>query len=209
VLAEQAAGERIAVLAPLVRGRKGEYQKELEQARRGGFLRARIDGRLVELEPGLRLAKQRRHTVEIVVDRLTAGRAAAPRLADSLETALRLAGGLAAAVRESRLTAPPAAGKGGGRGAVAPGEDWLFSERAACPECGVAFDELAPRLFSFNSPYGACPACSGLGTHLEIDPELVVPDPDLSLAAGRWSRGARPWPPGTPASCGRWPRTSR
>ena len=189
-LAEQADGERIAVLAPLVRGRKGEYQKELEQARRSGFLRARIDGRVVELSEGLRLAKQKRHTVEIVVDRLTAGRAAAPRLADSLETALRLAGGLASAVRESRLAAAPA------KGARAPGEDWLFSERAACPDCGVAFDELAPRLFSFNSPYGACAACSGLGTHLEIDPDLVVPDPALSLADGAiepWSKTMASW----------------
>jgi excinuclease ABC subunit A len=188
----QAAGERVAILAPLVRGRKGEYAKELDQARKAGFLRARIDGQIVELEEGMRLAKQTRHVIEIVVDRLTVNEGAARRIADSLETALRLSEGLASVARESTIaaTAP-----GSRRIGSAAAEDWLFSERAACPECGIAFDDLAPRLFSFNSPYGACPTCSGLGTGLEPDPDLIVPDPrkPLETAIEPWRRTMSSW----------------
>jgi excinuclease ABC subunit A len=191
-LLEQAAGERVAIMAPRVRGRKGEYAKELEQARRAGFLRARIDGEVIELAEGMRLDKQRRHTVEILVDRLTVNAGAARRIADSLETALRLTEGLASVAREATLSAAAPAGR---RRAAAPAEDWLFSERAACPECGIAFDDLAPRLFSFNSPYGACPTCGGLGTGLEPDPDLVVPDSakPLATAVEPWRRMMSSW----------------
>src|SRR5262245_524090 len=184
LVSEQARGERIAILAPLVRGRKGEYQKELDQARRSGFLRARIDGRVTELAEGMRLDKQKRHTVEILVDRFTVSADNARRLADSLETALRLTGGTASAVRDSRLEAATENDAKRTTMQAEPAVDWFFSEGAACPDCGISVGEMAPRLFSFNSPFGACPACSGLGTRLEVDLDLVVPDPTKSLAEG-------------------------
>ncbi|MGH7727141.1 MAG: excinuclease ABC subunit UvrA [Candidatus Eiseniibacteriota bacterium] len=161
----QGEGERVTVLAPIVRGRKGEYRKEIDDARRQGYLKARIDGATVDLEDGMRLAKTKRHTMEIVVDRLTVEEKNKRRLADSLETALRLANGVAAVAREK-------------------GEDWLFSQSAACVTCGRSYDELAPRLFSFNSPYGACKECDGLGTSLEVDAKLVIPDASKSVAEG-------------------------
>ncbi len=161
----QGGGERVTVLAPIVRGRKGEYRKELEDARKQGYLKARIDGASVDLEEGMRLAKTKRHTIEIIVDRLTLEEKNKRRLADSLETALRLANGVAAAAREK-------------------GSEWLFSQSAACVTCGRSYDELAPRLFSFNSPYGACKACDGLGTSLEVDAKLVIPDPGRTVADG-------------------------
>jgi excinuclease ABC subunit A len=164
----QAAGERVAIFAPIVRGRKGEYRKELDDARRAGYLRARIDGEIVELEEGQRLAKTKRHTIEIVVDRLALEEKNKRRLADSLEAALALAQGVASVGRE------------GGQADA----DWLFSQSAACVTCGKSYEELQPRLFSFNSPYGACKTCDGLGTSVEVDPKLVVPDPDKSVADG-------------------------
>ncbi|HKA24579.1 MAG TPA: excinuclease ABC subunit UvrA [Candidatus Eisenbacteria bacterium] len=184
LLSEQARGERVAILAPLIRGRKGEYQKELDQARRSGFLRARVDGRVVELAEGMRLDKQKRHTIEILVDRFTVSADNARRLADSLETALRLTGGTASAVRDSRLEAATENDAKRTTMQAEPAVDWFFSEGAACPDCGISVGEMAPRLFSFNSPFGACPACSGLGTRLEVDLDLVVPDPTKSLAEG-------------------------
>ena len=161
----QCAGERVSVLAPIVRGRKGEYRQELDDARKGGYLKARIDGAMVDLEGEVKLAKTRRHTIEVVVDRLTVEEKNKRRLADSLEAAMALANGIAAVAREK-------------------GEDFLFSQSAACVVCGRSYEELAPRLFSFNSPYGACPACDGLGTSLEIQARLVVPDTSLSIAEG-------------------------
>jgi excinuclease ABC subunit A len=188
ILIEQAGGERVGVFAPLIRGRKGEYARELEDARRSGFLRARIDGELVELTDGMRLDRRRRHTVEILIDRLTVSPQTKKRLADSLETALRLTSGIASVWR----TAPAAFTKGRSRKRArsrAAEPDWLFSQRAACPKCGTAFDDAAPRLFSFNSPYGACPGCGGLGTRLAVDPQLLVADPSLSLEKG----AIEPW----------------
>jgi len=161
----QGAGQRVSVLAPIVRGRKGEYRQELEDARKAGYLKARIDGALVDLEGGVKLAKTKRHTIEIVVDRLTVEEKNKRRLADSLEAALHLTQGLASVAREK-------------------GDDWVFSQSAACVVCGRSYEELAPRLFSFNSPYGACPACDGLGTSLAIDARLVIPDPTKSIAEG-------------------------
>ncbi len=159
------AGRRTQLLAPIVRGRKGEYRAELEEMKREGFLRARVDGEWTELDPLPKLDKKRKHTVEIVVDRLKPSPEQRQRLADSLETALGLSGGLVSVVAEGR-------------------EDRVLNEHATCVECGVSYADLEPRMFSFNSPYGACPDCDGLGTRMEIDPERVVPDPDLSVNEG-------------------------
>jgi excinuclease ABC subunit A len=169
------AGSRVMVLAPVVRGRKGEHAEMVAAARRQGFLRARVDGEIVELEEAeqLRLDKKRKHTIEIVVDRLDVGADRRARLHDSLETALKASGQGAALIQ------------------VAGGEELLFSEQAACPKCGRSFEPLEPRAFSFNNPYGACPDCDGLGDRLEIDPEQVVPNRDLTVAAG----ALKPWGP--------------
>ncbi|MEW6388516.1 MAG: excinuclease ABC subunit UvrA [Thermodesulfobacteriota bacterium] len=164
------AGARVTILAPLVVNRKGEHQKLLERLQREGYSRIRLNGEMVELEDLPVLDKNRRHTIDAVVDRLVLKPEVVPRLTDSLELALSLAGG---AVRL----------------AVAGGEELLFSERFACDRCGLSLPEINPQLFSFNSPQGACPGCSGLGTRMVIDPELVVPNPDLSLREG----AVRPW----------------
>ncbi len=160
------AGARALVLAPVVRGRKGEYRKLFFDLRRQGYTRVRVNGTVRELAEEIELDKNRKHTIEVVVDRLVVKPAIAGRLADSLETALRLAGGVA--VVETPDT----------------GEAFVFSERLACARCGVSFPELSPRMFSFNNPFGACPECGGLGTRFELDPELVVPDPRKSLKDG-------------------------
>jgi len=161
---------RFQILAPLVSGRKGEHREVFEQARRQGFVRARVDGKVVSLDDPPALNKKKKHTIEIIVDRLVAGARIRTRAADSLETALRMGSGTAIVD-------------------VIGGEDILLSEKAACPDCGISFDELAPRLFSFNSPFGACPVCSGLGHRMEIDPELVVPDKEQSIFTG----AIHPW----------------
>ncbi len=162
-------GTRFQVLAPVVRGRKGEYGKLLEELGRKGFPRARIDGEVRELAEPIRLPKNYKHTIEVVVDRLVAKPDIRRRVADSIETALELAEGIASIAVQTHDGAE---------------EIQNFSEALACTYCGLSFDELAPRNFSFNSPYGACPTCDGLGTRLEVDPELVVPDPDLSVNEG-------------------------
>ncbi len=163
---------RVQVLAPLVRGRKGEFRKELEELKRKGYLRVRIDGELHDLDEPLALDKKVAHTIEVIVDRLVVRPGIERRLADSLSTALVLADGLVVIVG-------------------APGGDDLLSERYACVEHGTSLPELTPRMFSFNSPYGACPGCDGLGTKLFFDEELVIPDPKRSLAGGAiapWQR---------------------
>jgi excinuclease ABC subunit A len=162
-------GTRFQVLAPMVRGRKGEYGKMLEDLSRKGFPRARIDGEVRDLSEPIRLPKNFKHTIEVVVDRLIARSDIRRRVADSIETALELAEGIAAIAVTTH-----------------EGHEELqnFSQALACTYCGLSFDELAPRNFSFNSPYGACPTCDGLGTRLEVDAELVVPDGDLSVNEG-------------------------
>nr|PZN72589.1 MAG: excinuclease ABC subunit UvrA [Bacillota bacterium] len=164
-LMQMPEGTRIQVLAPLVRGRKGEHQKVFEQIRRGGYVRMRVDGEVMDVagEPP-RLDKNRKHTIEVVVDRLVIRPDIQRRLADSLETAAGLSGGL--------VTID-----------VVGGEELLFSQNFACPDCGVSIDEPQPRNFSFNSPFGACPACTGLGFLTEFDPDLVL-DPTRSLDDG-------------------------
>jgi len=162
-------GTKFQVLAPMVRGRKGEYEKLLGDLARKGFPRARIDGEVRELSEPIRLPKNYKHTIEVVVDRLVAKPDIRRRVADSLETALELAEGIAAIAVQTH---------DGGE------EIQNFSQALACTFCGLSFDELAPRNFSFNSPYGACQTCDGLGVRLEVDAELVVPDVDLTINEG-------------------------
>ena len=164
-LLDQLAGARVAVLAPVVRGRKGEYRKELETWHRQGYLRARIDGRWVELEEPPKLGRHQRHDIEVVVDRLKLEAANRARLTESLEAGVKLSSGLITIAREGE-------------------DDVVMSVGATCPKCGTAIDELEPRHFSFNSPYGACTGCDGLGSLLQVDPERVVPDPAKTLAEG-------------------------
>jgi excinuclease ABC subunit A len=158
-------GKKIQILAPLVKGRKGEYREVFDQIRKEGFVRARVDGKITEVEAEIKLEKNKKHNIEVVVDRLVVGARIAKRLADSLETALRLGSGMVMVE-------------------VADKKELLFSEQHACANCGISYPEFSPRMFSFNSPYGACPTCSGLGTKMEIDPDLVVPDPSISIAHG-------------------------
>ncbi len=159
---------RLVLLAPVVRGRKGEHQKILADARRAGFVRLRVDGEVRSLDEPISLDKKRKHNLEIVVDRLVVKAGIARRLGDSVETALEVGSGqLVAVIREG--------------GAV---REELFSQALACPEHGISIPELQPRLFSFNSPFGACPECSGLGVTLEFDPQLVIPDTSLSINEG-------------------------
>jgi len=161
-------GTRFQVLGPVVRGRKGEYERLLKDLARRGFSRARIDGQVRELSEPIRLDRYYKHDIEVVVDRLVAKPDIRRRVADSVETALELSEGLAALAVQTD-----------GREEIV-----TFSEKLACTFDGLSFDELAPRNFSFNSPYGACVSCDGLGTRLEVDPALVVPDPDLSIREG-------------------------
>ncbi|HET7235600.1 MAG TPA: excinuclease ABC subunit UvrA [Actinomycetota bacterium] len=161
-------GTRFQVLAPAVRGRKGEYEKLLQELAKKGFVRARVDGEVRELSEQIRLPRHYKHTIEVVVDRLVARSDIRRRVADSVETALGLTEGLVSIAVQTH-----------------DGEDLqTYSQALACTYDGLSFDELQPRNFSFNSPYGACQTCDGLGTRLEVDPELVVPDPDLSIAEG-------------------------
>ena len=168
-------GTRFQVLAPVVRGRKGEYDTLLQDLSAQGFVRARIDGEVLDIVEFLkrdeRLARYEQHKIEIVVDRLVRRDGIERRLTDSLETALKLADGVA----EVELMASEGEGDN---------ELLTFSQHLACPKCGTSFGEPAPRNFSFNSPYGACEGCDGLGTTFEVDPELVIPDPDLSVNGG-------------------------
>jgi len=164
-------GSRIMILAPLIRDRKGEHQAIFKDLQKAGFVRARVDGQIHDLSEEFRLDKKRKHTIEVIVDRLQIEQNEnATRLADSLETALKLGSGVVLVK-------------------ILDGEELLFSEHFACVYCGLSLGEIAPRTFSFNSPYGACPACTGLGCKLEMDPNLVIPDKGLSLAEG----AIQPW----------------
>ena len=159
-------GTKFQVLAPIVRSRKGEYEKLLEDLGKKGFARARVDGEVRELSEKIRLDRYYKHSIEVIVDRLVMKAGLERRLADSIETALNLAEGMVAIEL------------------VDAGEVQTYSQHLACHHCGLSFEELQPKNFSFNSPYGACPRCDGLGTHLEVDEELVVPDPDLPVTEG-------------------------
>ena len=174
-------GQRLMLLAPYVTGRKGEHRDILDAMRRDGFTRARIDGKLVDLDQDLTLAKTVRHTVEAIVDRVISGKTTASRLTDSIELALKKGNGILTLLTEDEQT---------------PGgwHEEQFSEHLACIHCGLSFGKLLPRNFSFNGPYGACPECDGLGARLVFTPEAVVPDPSLSIKNGAiplWRRGMR------------------
>ncbi|GHV26526.1 UvrABC system protein A [Spirochaetia bacterium] len=204
-------GTKVQLLAPVIRGKKGEHQKIIEDAKKTGFARARIDGVVVNLddETGnqgsfIKLDKQKKHTIEIVVDRLVIGPDIRSRLAESVEAALNAADGIMLVLAVQAPGQAPAAAKetaeakdGGGESAkgvgaaTSAGTEHFFSQKNACPDCGISIPELQPRLFSFNNPYGACPSCSGLGAKLEFDPDLVVPNPSLSFNEG----GVAPYNP--------------
>ena len=158
-------GTRMQILAPVIRARKGEYQKIFEDARKSGYVRARVDGSLYDLSETIKLEKNKKHNIEIVVDRIVIKPEIRSRLTDSVETAANLAGGLVIADMMDK-------------GEV------LFSQNYACDDCGISIEELTPRAFSFNNPYGACPTCSGLGMRLEIDPDLIFPNKNLSINQG-------------------------
>ena len=168
---ELAPGTKFQVLAPLVRGKKGEYEKVFEDLAKRGFVRAKVDGKVMDLSQKIKLDRYYKHDIDVVVDRLVLKEGMRARLSDSVETALELAEGIAAIEL------------------MDDGEIMAFSQHAACLNCGISFDELAPRNFSFNTPYGACPRCDGIGTHLEADPELVIPNPELSISEG----AIHPW----------------
>jgi excinuclease ABC subunit A len=159
-------GARVRILAPVIRGRKGEFRKELREFAGKGFVRARIDGELRELDEEISLARQTAHQVDIVVDRLVAKESTRGRIAESIETAARLADGLVILDVESES------------------EEWTLSEHQACIDCGISYPEISPRLFSFNSPQGACDRCAGLGTYDEFAPSRIIPDESLSIADG-------------------------
>ena len=158
-------GTKMQILAPVVRQRKGEHVKELESAKKSGFVRVRVDGNIYDLSESISLEKNKKHSIEIVVDRLVLKEEIRSRLTDSLETAVALSGGLAIID-------------------VIDGEEILFSQNYACPEHGISIEELTPRMFSFNNPYGACETCTGLGTFLKVDPDMVISNKELSIKQG-------------------------
>jgi excinuclease ABC subunit A len=186
-------GSRIQLLAPVIRGRKGEYQKLFEEIGKEGFARVRVDGETKELREKIDLDKKRKHTIEVVVDRLVVKADVRKRLTDSIETTLRLSSGIVTVLVEpGKSGAPNQLRVNDGTTKAAPAaRELTFSEQLACVYCGLSFEELAPRLFSFNSPYGACPDCTGLGVKIEIDPWKVIPDRSKSIEDGAivpWSK---------------------
>ncbi|HCS70437.1 MAG TPA: excinuclease ABC subunit A, partial [Rhodospirillaceae bacterium] len=191
-------GTRLYLLAPVVRGRKGEYKKEIAAFAQKGFQRIRIDGELYDIDEAPDLDKKFKHDIEVVVDRVVVGEGLEARLADSLETALELADGIAyaddadAAKGDASSKETNKSKKGARKGGIqdhVPAGRTVFSARFACPVSGFTIDEIEPRLFSFNNPFGACPACDGLGTEMFFDPELVIPDEKRTLASG----AVAPW----------------
>ena len=210
-------GTRFYLLAPVIRGRKGEYRKELAEWQKAGFTRVRIDGEFYEIDEAPALDKKYKHDIEVVVDRIAVREGIETRLADSFETALKLADGLAfvdladgtvaalgtAAAHQTASdprTRPIADGekpKKGMKNAGIPDNRIIFSERFACPVSGFTIEAIEPRLFSFNAPQGACPACDGLGEKMYFDPQLVVPNEELSLKKGAvvpWAKSNPPSP---------------
>lgn len=174
-------GTRLQILSPIVRGRKGEYKELLSDTQKDGFVRVRIDKKIYEIQDVPKLDKKKKHDIEIIVDRIVLKESAKKRLAESIETALRFGSGLALIVfGEGPSTSLRARKKA---------KEEVFSEKFSCPYCGISLDEITPRIFSFNSPYGACPECTGLGEKLEFDPDLVIPNKNLTLS----ERAVVPW----------------
>jgi len=170
-------GERVALLAPVVRGKKGEYRRELENLRRDGFVRVKIDGEMRDLSEEIHLDRNKKHDIDVVIDRMIIKDGIKSRLTDSLELATTLADGIIKVI-------------------IGDSEEIIFSQRFACIDCGTSYPEITPRMFSFNSPYGACPACNGLGTKMHFDPDLLVPDKKVSVLEG----AILPWKKKIPAS---------
>ena len=173
-------GTQLILLAPLVRGRKGEFRDVFARIKTEGFVRARVDGELVDVSEPVKVEKQKNHDIELVVDRLVIAAKGRPRLGDSVETTLKWGNGIVLALHRSANDAP--------------WQERLFSSQNACPDCGISYGEFTPRHFSFNSPYGACKTCLGLGTKLVFDPDLLVPDKKKSINDGAivaWRRGGR------------------
>jgi excinuclease ABC subunit A len=162
------SGEKLQVLAPVIRGKKGEHQKVIADAKAAGFVRARVDGAAVQLDEEIKLDKQKKHSIDIVIDRVKLSDDSRKRLADSVETAFETADGSVILLRD---------GQNGQK-------EEFFSQKNSCPDCGISLPEMEPRLFSFNTPFGACPECQGLGDSLEFDPNLIVPDKRLSFEEG-------------------------
>jgi excinuclease ABC subunit A len=158
-------GTKFMILSPIVRGRKGEYKNEMNQLRKDGYVRIKVDGEVRDLNEEITLEKNKKHHIDVIIDRLIIKEKIEKRLADSLETALKLSEGLA-------------------KIEIIGGEETVFSENFACIDCGISYPEISPRMFSFNNPYGACPTCGGLGTTMYFDPELIIPNPNLSLREG-------------------------
>ncbi|MDP7036636.1 MAG: excinuclease ABC subunit A, partial [Candidatus Marinimicrobia bacterium] len=159
------SGTKMHILAPLIRGRKGKHKGVFDEIRKEGFLRVRVDGDVTSVDDKIILNKNKKHTIEVVVDRLIIKEDIHERLTESIELALKIGSGL---ILVNEL----------------PNKEHLFSEHFACPDCEVSMEEMVPRMFSFNSPYGACPKCDGLGSHMEVDPNLIVPDKSKSLIQG-------------------------
>jgi len=159
-------GKRLLITAPVIRGRKGEYRKLFDEFAKQGFARVNVDGITYRLDEEIPLEKNKKHTIDVVVDRIELKEGVSKRLAESLETAMNMAGGLVKAVDADT------------------GAEKMFSQQFACPDCGISIEEISPRMFSFNNPYGACPHCHGLGSIMKVDPEIIVPDPSLSLSEG-------------------------
>ncbi len=158
-------GTKFQILAPVVRGRKGEHEKVFESAKKSGYVRARVDGNIYDLSEDIKLEKNKKHNIEIIIDRLVIKEGIETRLTDSIETASNLSGGIILVD-------------------VIGGEELMFSQNYACEDCGISIEELTPRMFSFNNPHGACPDCTGLGTHLKVDPDMIIPDKAKSILEG-------------------------
>jgi excinuclease ABC subunit A len=176
-------GEKVALLAPVVRGKKGEYRRELDNLRREGFIRVRIDGEIRDLGEEIHLDRNKKHHIDVVIDRMMIKDGIQSRLTDSLELATKLADGMIRVI-------------------IGDTKEVIFSQRFACIDCGTSYPEITPRMFSFNSPYGACPACGGLGTRMYFDPDLIVPDKNVSVLEG----AIVPWKKRIPASLHRMAR---
>lgn len=166
-------GTKVQILSPVIHGKKGEHQKVVEDAVKTGFQRARIDGLMIELSDGVKLDKQKKHSIDLVIDRIKLNAEVRRRLADSVETALNYANGMVVVLRNMT-----------GEDGVSRDDEVFFSQKNSCPDCGISIPELQPRLFSFNNPFGACPECTGLGEKREFDETLIIPDKDLSLNEG-------------------------
>ncbi len=190
-------GTRLFILAPMIRGRKGEYKKELADLMKKGFQRVKIDGQFYEIAEAPTLDKKYKHDIDVVVDRVVVRRDIAARLADSLETCLKLADGLAIAeYADKPLPAAETAEGSANKSANETHERVMFSEKFACPVSGFTITEIEPRLFSFNNPFGACPSCDGLGSQQKIDPDLIIPEQNVTLRDGAiapWAKSSSPY----------------